>query len=188
MLLDVVEGDAVLGVDDRGRRPSHGRERGPERVVRLHEVPGVAAAPRRLEQPLPGVQGRRVVTAGVADIPESPQHGKAAGCVPETIDELPRAGVRRLHFRRCGAVRGDERGAEGDARVEGDRQRLRRFRQLGEQRERLLEEPDRRPVGRTPHRLCPRLPQVSHRLVPQATSRGVMGEPLDLLVQAARLP
>ena len=53
-----------------------------------------------------------------------------------------------------------------------------------EDAQRLLE-PDpgvqeRRPRGR----LEPGLPEIVHRLLPQLAPQGVMGEPLDLLVQA----
>ena len=81
------------------------------------------------------------------------------------------------------AVHPDEGGSERDADVEGVGETVRRFRSLGQQAQRGLEQLHGFSIRRLRYRLCPCLLQVPHRLCAQPCPRRMMREHLDDLAQ-----
>ena len=142
MALAVVQRDAALEVGQGPSYLAHRHEGRPQGVVGLEELPAVVAPPGGLEQTLAGRHGGRVVAPREADVPEPPQDEEPARGVVEPLHQRKRGEIRRLHERRRRPVHRDHGSAERDAHVEGIGQRLARLGQLGEERQRALEEID----------------------------------------------
>ena len=102
--------------------------------------------------------------------------------------QLQRPGVRGPHLRRSGTLRGDERFAQSDQKLQFLSGRLRGVGQLARELQSSGQMSDRFQIGRALARPLPGPVPVVHRLVVQTRRRVVLGEQLGLGGSRIRKP
>src|SRR5207245_23477 len=163
---------------------SGGAQRRPQRVMGLQQQGTVPLGLGHDEQLLGQLQRLAIAADLVLDEPQSPERGKDPCGVAEPRGQLVRALDGCLDLWRSGPLDHDERVGASDQDVDGHAEHVRCLPELAEHGQRLLEERDRLAMGGARHRAVAGPVQILDRLVAQPGAPRVVGELLDVLVEA----
>jgi hypothetical protein len=150
----------------------------------LEQPARIAAGLCLLEEALAPLLRHGVTSLAIRGEPAAPENRKASSGIRKSVGHVERERVRGLDLGGRSAVYCDQRRSESDPDVERACQRRCRRRKLRRERQRGLEKTDGLAIGGTRDGLRPGLAQILDRLVGEAGPDRVVGENIDLLLQA----